>query len=376
MLTFEDIRPYNDQEAVKALRKVAANPLMWGVSRYLFPQENIFYLSSLLKKVKGVDDFQASIMSKVVKSIIDKTTDGIFVEGVENLKEIRGKYLIMSNHRDIVLDPALLQYVLFINKLPLTELCVGSNLLSRPVVKDLMRSNRMIKVMRGQAARDTYFSSSVLSEYIRKQISEGFSSVWIAQKEGRSKNGLDLTGRAVLKMLDMSGSSKDFIENWKELKIVPMSISYQYESCDALKAKELLISRDRKYVKKRGEDLNSIITGIRQKKGKVYISFDKPLGLQELELASQEKANARYRKLASIIDSHIRGNFHLFDNNYIAHDMLSGEKTYSNNYTPEAYENFASYMEGQLSKLDKSLDREELRKIFLEIYANPLRSAD
>ena len=365
---FDDIRPYNDAEAVKALRRCSLNPLTLKVSKFLYPDKSPFFLSRQLRKVSGVTDFQASVMYGAIRSIISQTSDGLEVEGVENLRRCGGACIIMSNHRDIVMDPALLQVALMDAGLPCTELCVGSNLLSVRYVRDLMRSNRMIKVLRGLPAHESYEASQTLSAYIRSGVVGQRRSVWIAQREGRAKDGHDATSQAVLKMLDMSGD-KSFEANWLELPIVPMTISYEYESCDALRARELLISRDCKYVKKPGEDVHSILTGIRQRKGGIRIIFGEPLRPDEIAAAGALKGNARYKALCAAIDARIVGNRHLWKTNCIAHDILNADSKYAARYSVQELEAFETYMERQLDTVESSLDREELRKIFLGIYA-------
>lgn len=374
MFGVEDIRPFNDKEAVKALRKASFNPLTLVASRYLFPEDSIFKLSGMLGAVKGVDDFQKSVMAPCVKSIMDRTSDALIVEGIENVSDIGGGFVVISNHRDIVMDPALLQYSFFLNDISLTELCVGSNLLSSGYVSDIMRSNRMVKVMRGLSARDIYSSSQVLSGYIRDLIVNRKRPLWIAQREGRAKNGLDLTEQAVLKMLDMSGCHS-FKENFAELHLVPMSISYEFEPCDAMRARELLISRSRRYVKGRGEDMRSILEGIRHRKGNVCIHFSKPVPMDIINKASECKGNERYKVLCDALDASILDGYRLWPNNYIAADLLEDHSRRSEKYSVSQLETFQLYAERQLDTIDnvkERLDRVELRKIFYSMYANPV----
>lgn len=248
---FEGISPYTDAEAVEAIGRMIRNPMLPIASKYLFPDEPFYTLRRLLKDIKSVDEFQEVVMSKVVVAALGRSSAGFGYDGVENIRGGKA-YLAVSNHRDIILDPALVQWTLFLEKLPFTEICVGSNLLEGGrIVSDLLRTNRMIKVIRGISARELYLSSQLLSRYIRQSVGSGRSSIWIAQREGRTKNGLDTTEQGLLKMFDMSGGG-GFRENFLELNITPMSISYEYEPCDIRKAREILISRTRKYVKKKG----------------------------------------------------------------------------------------------------------------------------
>lgn len=369
---FESISPYTDEEAVEALSRVAHNPAIPVISKYLFPDMPRGFLKALLLSVESVDEFQQTVMCKVVKAIVAKTSEGVSFSGIENLEGVDGKFLLVSNHRDIILDPAITQWILMSRKIPMTEICVGSNLLSSKLVEDLLRSNRMIKVIRGISARELYLSSKLLSRYIRESVVSGRTSVWIAQKEGRSKDGIDTTEQGLLKMFDMSGEA-DFATNFEQLNIVPLSISYEYEPCDAKKAREILISRSRKYVKKPKEDLHSILTGIRQWKGHIHLSFGKPLSREELEAASHCAGNDRYQSIRHAMDTRIRSGYRLWKTNYIAYDLMNGTQEYLNTeYTPEDVAGFKTYMDHKIGKLERRLDRDALRDIFLHIYGNPV----
>lgn len=298
---FESISPYSDAEAVEALGKVAENPVLAGVSRYFFPDKEPDFLKQLLKQVKSIDDFQILVMSKVVEWVLKNTAHNFSYDGVANIDVTKGKFLALSNHRDIILDPAITQLVLYRNNIPMTEIAVGDNLITNPFIEYLIRSNRMIKVVRGISARELYLSSQMLSEYIRLSITSGKSSIWLAQRQGRTKDGFDTTEQGLLKMLDMSGTS-DFLANFRELNIIPMSISYEYEPCDVLKAREILISRTQKYVKADGEDLNSILTGIKQQKGNIHLNIGAPLTEEEIEAASLCDKNDRYQLIRHAVD--------------------------------------------------------------------------
>ena len=368
---YTSISPYTDQEAVEALKRVARNPFLPVVSKFFFPGAPLNTFRKLLKEIHSIDDFQEIVMSRMVSTAIERSTSGFSYEGVENISG-NGKFLAVSNHRDIILDPALFQYVLFSNRLQMTEICVGSNLLeSNKVVSDLLRSNRMIKVIRGISARELYLSSKLLSSYIRERITSGGSSVWIAQREGRTKDGFDKTEQGLLKMFDMSGEGS-FQENFEALNIIPVSISYEYESCDIRKARELLISEKEKYVKKKHEDTHSIISGVKQWKGGVNLFIDKPLTGEEIAQAAQLGKNDRYQALRQILDNRIIRGYKLWKTNYMAYDLLHGENKYADRYSAEDLEKFKVYTEHKLSKAERSLDRDALRIKFLQIYGNPV----
>ncbi len=369
---FEAICPYSDEEAVKALAEVSRHPAVPAISKALFPDEKGSFLAESLRSIGSIDEFQSIIMSKAVDWCLEHTVHNFSYDGISNIKSIDGKFLMMSNHRDIILDPAITQYVLMKNGIPMSEICVGDNLLSSKTVENLLRSNRMIKVIRGISARELYLSSQILSKYIRQTITSGKSSVWIAQRQGRTKDGVDITEQGLLKMIDMSGSGS-FTENFMELNIVPLSISYEYEPCDFRKAREILISRSRKYVKGPREDMHSIMTGIRQQKGSIHLNIGMPLTHDEIEAASYcDVKNDRYQAIRHAVDIRVVEGYKLWKTNYIAYDLVNGTTKYSDFYGPEDLEAFKAYTEHKLRRAERKLDRAELRDIFLRIYANPI----
>lgn len=372
---FTDISPYTDAEAVEALGKLADHPAVVEVSQAIFPDKEPEFLRKILKSVKSIDEFQVLVMNKAVEWVLSTTAHNFSYDGIGNLKKINGKFLAMSNHRDIILDPAITQVVLYRNAIPMTEIAVGSNLLTNKYIEYLIRSNRMIKVIRGINARQLYLSSQVLSKYIRECITSGRSSIWIAQREGRAKDGIDTTEQGLLKMLDMSGTA-DFTTNFEELNIVPLSISYEYEPCDILKARERLISRTQKYVKGSREDLISIMTGIEQQKGNIHLNIGSPLTHDEIEAASCCNKNDRYQAIRHAVDVRIIEGYKLWKTNYIGYDMVNHTFKYRDKYTPEDVAQFTDYVEHQLDKVEKSLCRADLRDIFLRIYANPVVSLE
>jgi hypothetical protein len=368
---FSNISPYTDEEAVAALKRLSHHPMLPFISKYLFPKERVNLLAKALRKVESIDDFQQTVMSKVVSAVVDSTSAGFTYDGIENIKGDR-KFLAISNHRDIILDPALTQWTFFNEGLPMTQICVGSNLLSSRTFEDLLRSNRMIKVIRGISARELYLSSQHLSRYIRHTITSGTASVWIAQREGRTKNGLDVSEQGILKMFDLSGTG-DFKNNFQELNMIPMSISYEYEPCDARKARELLIKRETgSYTKKPNEDMHSILTGIRQWKGGIHLSIGKPITELEIIRASWYEKNDRYQAIRRTIDRRIIAGYKLWKTNYMGYDLMTGTDRFAEMYTPEDLENFKAYTEHKLGKLERRLDRDALRVIFWHIYGNPV----
>ena len=367
---FEGISPYTDEQASEALGKLADHPLVGQASHYFFPEEAPDFLKNVLKRIKTIDEFQVLVMQRFVRWVLEHTAKNFSYDGISNIDPSK-RFLALSNHRDIIMDPAITQLVLHTNGIPMTEIAVGDNLITSKEIEYLIRSNRMIKVVRGISARELYLSSQLLSRYIRLNITEQRSSIWLAQRQGRTKNGYDVTEQGLLKMLDMSGSA-DFQTNFEELNIIPMSISYEYEPCDILKARETVISRKHKYVKAEGEDLNSIMVGIMQQKGNVHLNIGKPLTTEEIAAAAQCDKNDRYQQIRHAVDIRVIEGYKLWKTNYIAYDILNHSYKYSHMYESEEVQKFVAYMEHQLDTVEPELNREDLRKHFLEIYANPV----
>ena len=371
---FESISPYTDAEASEALGKLAEHPAVGIASKNFFPQESPEFLKNILKQIKAVDQFQEMVMSKFVQWVLDNKSTGFSYDGIENLDPNK-TFLALSNHRDIILDPAITQLVLYKNGIPMTEIAVGDNLISNKEIEYLIRSNRMIKVIRGVSARELYLSSQMLSKYIRINITNQRRSIWLAQRQGRTKDGFDTTEQGLLKMLDMSGQG-DFQQNFEELNITPMSISYEIEPCDILKAREIVISRTQKYVKAEGEDFNSIMVGIMQPKGHIHLHIGKPLTSEEVAAAADCDKNDRYQFIRNAVDKRVIEGYMLWPNNYIAYDILKQTDKYAAKYTQEQKAQFLGYMEHQLGTVEPEINRDELREVFLGIYANPVVSKE
>lgn len=368
---FDDIRPYNDSEVHPALERIVANPLFSNVAQYLFPGQDENLFKQLLLSCNTKEDFQVKVMSQIVAKILHSTAKELTFSGLEHFEGGK-KHLIVSNHRDIVLDSAIIQLILFKHGVDTTEIAVGDNLITSSFIEDITRSNKMIKVIRSSNPREVYTTSKVLSEYIRYNVSNQKSSVWIAQRNGRTKDGIDVTEQGLLKMFDMSGSG-DFVKDFDELSILPTSISYEFEPCDIQKAVEMYVSKRQKYVKAEGEDLKSILTGIMQPKGNIHIAFNTPVSLEEIQEASQLDKNEKFKAVCIAMDKRIVAEYKLWGNNYIAYDMINGSNEYADMYTTEQKAVFEGYMAKQLSAVQlPDVDMDELKEIFLSIYANPV----
>jgi 1-acyl-sn-glycerol-3-phosphate acyltransferase len=366
---FDDIRPYYEDEIPAAMKRIAASSSFPLLSSYVYPDEAVKDVRERVAGFKTVREFQQETMSLMNKRVIDLTISDFSCTGLERLSKDKS-YLYVSNHRDIVLDSSLLQYFLNANGYDTTEITFGANLMMNQLVVDIGKSNKMFKVERpGGNIKEFYKGSKHLSEYIRYVIKEKKQSVWIAQRNGRTKDGNDSTDQGIIKMFCLS-EPEDKIKALADLHIVPVSISYEWESCDILKALELYESQYTKYTKKPGEDLNSILTVIIQYKGQVHIEICQPISKAELSSLDLLTKNEYHKAVASLIDSRIHTAYRLYPNNYIAHDIRYGNTRYQDMYTVEQRLAF----EHHLSKLDKydTCDMEQLRDIFLGIYSNPV----
>lgn len=368
---FNDMRPYNDGEISAAMDRIVKDEQFSVMAEYAYPDLTLEEVRNKVSDIRDVNQFQSTIMKAGADRCIANTIDKFTYSGLENVEHGKA-YLFVSNHRDIVLDALLLQYILYNNNYPTTQVTFGANLMSSQLLVDIGKSNRMFKVERGGATqREFYEHSMQLSAYIRHVITERHESVWIAQRNGRTKNGIDRTNPAIIRMFGMS-KAKPRIDSIAELNILPVSVSYQWEPCDILKTIELYKSLDAPYQKKPGEDLNSILTGILSPKGNFHLHFGKPLTADDLEQLEGQSVSAFNKSIAYLLDKQICVNYRLMPTNYIAADIKNANSKFASEYTPDEKEAFTEHM--KLLEQYKDADTEILREIFLGIYANPVIS--
>ena len=373
---YSDIRPYNDDEIPAALERIVNDPFFVPAVNFAFPDADMERIAEVVRTCKTVDQMQERVMFSIIQRIIDATIDNFTSSGVEHIEKGKG-YLYISNHRDIALDSFLLQYALFSHGLPTTATTLGDNLLRNQFVTDICRINRAVRVIRKTdeiSPREFLQNSMHLAEYIRWYISQG-KSMWIAQRNGRTKDGIDATDQGVLKMVSLSGPS-NFVENFSELSIAPIAISYQYEPCDIRKAIETTVNLlGGTYRKSEHEDENSILYGIRMPKGDVNITICEPITREELEECGALPKAEAYKRLKEIIDQRIYKNYKLHDTNYIAYDLLHRTKEYTEHYTPAAVKKFKGRMAyAEARFLEYGLDLKTARKVYLGIYAGPVET--
>jgi hypothetical protein len=368
---FEDIRPYYDSEARTIMFRLLEDPLFYKLVNYLWPQMTLEEVHAKAGKVFSNLDFQLQFMHAAIRTIVATSATELTSSGFENLDKNEA-YLFIANHRDILLDSAILQILLVENGFSTSEITFGNNLKDNGFITDFGRLNRMFTVQREGTSKELYEISRKLSAYIRHTIVDKKTSVWIAQRNGRTKDGLDTTQTGLLKMLNISGP-ETFEKNYTQLKIVPLTISYEYEPCDILKVKELYLSSlHTKYKKAPGEDLNSIIAGIRQPKGRIHLAVGTPI-VNELELLKEiSNDNEKTKRLTSWIDKQIYSNYKLWPNNYIAADMLEKSDKNSDKYTLIEKENFVNYVSKSLATIEG--DRDYIEQFFLKIYSTPVFS--
>lgn len=367
----DSLRPYTDAEILAAMKRMANDPTLGEMVAFAFPGIPLEAVREKLLQVRSADGFQQAFVQPMLENIIRKSSTGFTFGGEKHIARGEG-HLFVSDHRDIVLDGALLQLVLLYAGLPTSEITFGSNLISSGFVEDFGRSNKMYKIIRGGSGRDLVRNSHILSDHIHEVVGSG-KSIWISQRDGRTKDGDDKTDQGLVKMLTMGGAGSP-ADALTGLNIVPFAVSYEYESCDSLKARELYIKRRGTYEKVPGEDLRSIVTGVKQPKGAIHIQICPPLRPDEIEgLAAGESGNDMIRGVASLIDRRIYAAYRLFPTNYMAYDMRSGVNAYEGEqYGPQQREEFVAYLKGRVAGLDG--DADELFDIMVDIYANPVKN--
>ena len=368
MQKFDAIRPYYDAEVNQALQNAVNHPIMKAMMNFTFPDVEEEVWQNQLRKTHSIRDFQCNFIYEAIQKVIQKSSDGLTTSGFEKL-EPNTSYLFISNHRDIILDTSLLNIALFDHGLVMTASAIGDNLVKKDFLRSLSRLNRNFIVQRGLPPRELLQSSHLMSEYIEQLLLRENRSVWIAQREGRTKDGNDATHTGVLKMLAMASGKRDVIDYFKEIKIVPISISYEYDPTDALKMPQLMAEANQEtYVKGSNEDFNNIISGIIGQKKGIHIHVGDILE-EELDLIKQENSNTakQIQALTQVIDESILKFYKLWPTNFIAYDVLHETNKFSDRYTEQEKSLF-------LRRLEMRIDgkNDQMKESFLAMYANPV----
>ncbi len=373
---FSDIRFYDDRDYSAVMQRLAYEAEVRRIVRFLkdgnIKDEEV---PPYILSFKNVRDFQMNFILNVIKKIRSVSIDSLTSSGVENV-DMGKNYLFLTNHRNIVLDASLLNLILYEQnpeEFRSTAIAIGDNLLTIPWVRDLARINKSFIVKRGLGVQEMLESSKKLSHYIRKLITEDDTSIWIANREGRTKDGNDFTQAGLLKMFQMS-SDKSFVENYGDLHIFPVAISYEYDPCDSAKVKELVtIANEGKYTKGPMDDFNSMFNGLMGHKGRVHYSFGKEITYDDLrKMDADVPKNEKIKFLADYLDEFYHSNYKLWPSNYVAADLLNGNENFAEHYSREEKEFFEGMMNDRTKRLEG--DAEQIRRTYLSMYAYPVKN--
>lgn len=368
MSKFDAIRPFYDSEVNQAIQQSINHPMMKSLMDFAYPGIDENFWKGLLLRTHSIRDFQINFAYNAVKRVLEKSSEGVTTSGFEKL-EPNTAYLFISNHRDIILDTSILNVCLHDFGQILTASAIGDNLIKKDFLLTLSKLNRNFVVQRGLPPRELLESSRLLSEYIYRLIMRENRSVWIAQREGRTKDGNDATHSGVLKMLAMNAGKEDVMEYFQNLKVVPVSISYEYDPTDALKMPQLLAeANDEIYVKEKNEDFKTLLSGIIGQKKRIHLHIGDVLDT-ELEAIKQETTNSnkQIQLMAQAIDKAIITSYKLWPTNFIAFDLLNNTNTYKEFYTEEEKSLFERRLEMRIDA-NNPIERDG----FLAMYANPV----
>ena len=371
---FDTIRPFEPEELPEVYDRLLADPQFQQVLAYLYPGVSLDAIAAKMRSCKTNFDFQRAFCYGFLEQLLAKASKGCDMDtsAVDN----QCRYTFISNHRDIVLDSALLDKLLIDAGFSTTcEIAIGDNLLSLPWVKDLVRVNKSFIVERSLSPREMLLASRRLAEYMHFAIAVKKENIWIAQREGRAKNSDDRTQEAILKMMSMGGEGT-LIDRLVSLHIVPLSISYEYDPCDFLKAAEFQLKRDVPgWRKSATDDVVSMRTGIMGYKGRIHYHCSQCLDEWLLQMDTSAGKQAVLLAIAHHIDEEIHRHYRLYPCNYVALDLMQGTTDYRSHYTADDQSAFETYLAGQLAKIViPNKDEAFLRARIIEMYANPAKN--
>ena len=368
MSKFDSIRPFYDAEINAAIQDTVNHPMMKALMNFTFPDVDDSVWKEQLRKTHSIRDFQCNFIYHSIKKVLEKSSEGLSTSGFETLEK-NTSYLFISNHRDIILDTSLLNASLFDHGLVMTASAIGDNLVKKAFMNTLAKMNRNFLVQRGLSPRELLQSSKLLAEYIGQLLLRENRSVWIAQREGRTKDGNDATHPGVLKMLAMGSDEENLMNYFNKIKIIPVSISYEYDPTDALKMPQLMAEANNEvYVKEKNEDFTTLLSGIMGQKKRIHIHVGKVLDTELDSIATEfENSNKQIQALAQTIDESILKSYKLWPTNYIAYDILNETNEFSHLYS----ESEKSLFERRLDMRIDNSNPIELQS-FLAMYANPV----
>ncbi len=368
MSKFDTIRPYYDTEVNEAIRSVATHPMMKALMSFTFPDAEEAEWAEQLKKTHSIRDFQINFIYQAIQMVLKKSSEGLTTSGFEKLGK-RTPYLYISNHRDIILDTSLINVSLYDHELIMTASAIGDNLVQKAFLHTLSRLNRNFLVQRSLSPRELLQSSKLMSEYVLQLLSRENRSVWIAQREGRTKDGNDTTQQGVLKMLAMASDEENLMDYFKKIRIVPVAISYEYDPTDMLKMPRLMAeANDEIYIKERNEDFMTLISGIMGQKKRIHIEVGEVLDTELDRIkAEHDNQNKQIQALAQVIDDSIVNSYKLWPTNYIAYDLLHNTAQFAAQYTEKEKQLFERRLEMRID-----IENKIMREGFLAMYANPV----
>lgn len=372
---FDDIRPLNNDEVKEAIETLVADEDFRRAYQYLRSPLTWDQFVEAMRACKTKEQFKSTLAYEAVMTVARNTTFSLDISGRSRLPKGKPACTFISNHRDIVLDASFLNVMLYDVGYGMTQVAIGDNLLIRPWIKTLVRLNNSFIVKRGVSVRQMLEVSGTLSAYINHTIKETKESIWIAQREGRAKDSNDRTQASILKMLNMGGD-KDILSNLIALNIVPVSISYEFDPCDYLKAKEFQQKRDDpNFVKSKRDDLLSMETGILNNKGRSHFTICTPINELIRDLNPAMDKVELYATIANTIDKEIFKHYRFYPCNYVAYDLLTGTRRFQDNYGLKDKKQFETYLQNQLDKIVlPNKDEAFLRGKILEMYSNPLKN--
>jgi glycerol-3-phosphate O-acyltransferase len=368
MSQFDSIRPFYDAEVNAAIREIVDDSMLAAMMQFTFPEDQSQSWKERMKHTHSLRDFQINFIYPAVKKVLEMSSDGLTVGGFDQL-EPNTAYLFVSNHRDIILDTSLLNACLYENGLVMTTSAIGDNLIKKPFIHILSRLNRNFAIKRGVTGRALLESSLLVSQFIHKSLLRENRSVWTAQREGRTKDGNDLTQKGVLKMLTLAERGSNAFGFFEKIQVVPVSISYEYDPTDSLKIPELIAkAKEEKYVKGENEDFITLLSGIMGPKKRIHIQVNKLLDEEVRQLKKEDlPQNEKLSKLSELIDREIWKGYKLWPSNYIAYDLLHQKSQFASLYSQVEKENF----EKRLSQKVNPSNPLEVEN-FLRMYANPV----
>lgn len=371
---FKDIAPYDDEQFHEKMSSLVREPGFEHAIRYVMPDVDYDEFCRELVNVPSQDEFQRSVMGKFLEFLAARTTSGITFDGLENYDPTLS-YTYITNHRDIVLDASFLNLCFIRRGMPVTQVAIGNNLLIYEWISDLVKLNRSFIVKRDVKVTAALEAAKQLSAYIHYTITQKHESVWIAQREGRAKDSNDLTQESLIKMLGLAGEGS-VKERVMEVNLMPVSISYEYDPNDYLKAREFLLRRrDPNFHKSQRDDLLSMETGMLRHKGHVHFRLGKCINAS-LASFDDEQRGPVIREACRLIDNEIHRGYYLYPGNYIAYDEYNSTDRFANRYSHEDMERFDAYINRQLDQVDvpdiTPEERAYMRGMMLMMYANPV----